>query len=214
MAGKRRERMAAFHRGNILESARLTFQKKGIAGTTMDDIAKAAEYRKTTIYNYFRSKEELVNHLFFEGIEFFNNKLSEEAAQASSFADFYERLCALIIKIHDNHPIYYEGISAPGSNGEDVPATDILRKISFAWEGVSKTIEGEITKAQESKEIALGSNIQSTMLVVWLSMMGIIEKSVVKEDYITFKTGQSRTEFLNFAFKTLFQLLEMKAPQK
>ncbi len=74
------------------------------------------------------------NQLFFEGIEFFNNKLGEEASQASSFADFYERFCTLIIKIHDKHPIYYEGISASGSNGEDVPATDILRKISFAWE--------------------------------------------------------------------------------
>ena len=57
-----------------------------------------------------------------------------------------------------------------------------------------------------------------------LECAGEIEKAVkihkkisiydIKEDYITFKTGQRRTEFLNFAFKTLFQLLEMKAPQK
>ncbi|MFQ8889928.1 MAG: TetR/AcrR family transcriptional regulator [Bilophila wadsworthia] len=60
--------MAAFHRGNTGIGS--SDSEKGIAGTTMDDIAKAAEYRKTTIYNYFRSKEELVNHLFFEGIEF------------------------------------------------------------------------------------------------------------------------------------------------
>jgi AcrR family transcriptional regulator len=43
----------------IREAARGLFQKWGLQKTTMEDIAKAAEKGKSTLYYYFKSKEEI-----------------------------------------------------------------------------------------------------------------------------------------------------------
>lgn len=71
MKAKRKERLAEFNRANILESAHKLFLEKGIPGTTMDEISKEAGCSKTTIYSYFKSKEDLINHLFLKGCNFF-----------------------------------------------------------------------------------------------------------------------------------------------
>jgi TetR/AcrR family transcriptional regulator, mexJK operon transcriptional repressor len=49
--------------GPIREAAALLFLEKGYAGTSMDDIAAAAQVSKQTIYTHFHSKEELFGDL-------------------------------------------------------------------------------------------------------------------------------------------------------
>ena len=51
----KRERLAAFNKGNILSAAQALFTQKGVAQTTVDDIAKAADCSKSTLYVYFAS---------------------------------------------------------------------------------------------------------------------------------------------------------------
>jgi len=46
-------------RADILKAAGDLFMKNGFAGTTMDDIAKAAGVSKLTVYNHFGTKESL-----------------------------------------------------------------------------------------------------------------------------------------------------------
>jgi TetR/AcrR family transcriptional regulator len=55
----RREREREERRNAIVNAAQKIFLAKGVAGTTMDEIAAAAEVSKGTLYLYFKSKEEL-----------------------------------------------------------------------------------------------------------------------------------------------------------
>jgi AcrR family transcriptional regulator len=55
----RRKREAEARRNSILEAARESFLSKGIAGTTMNDIARLCNLAKGTLYLYFASKEEI-----------------------------------------------------------------------------------------------------------------------------------------------------------
>jgi AcrR family transcriptional regulator len=48
-------------RAAILEAARAGFAANGIDGTTMDDIAAAARVSRATLFNYFSSKNELLD---------------------------------------------------------------------------------------------------------------------------------------------------------
>lgn len=54
---KARERLA--RQNDILHAARELFARNGFHETTLDDIARHAEFGKGTIYNYFSSKEDL-----------------------------------------------------------------------------------------------------------------------------------------------------------
>ncbi len=55
----RKEREKHAHEQDILESARELFARKGYHNTTLEEIARQAEFGKGTIYNYFDSKEDL-----------------------------------------------------------------------------------------------------------------------------------------------------------
>jgi len=55
----RKEREKQARQNDILKAARELFIKKGYHESTLEEIARHAEFGKGTIYNYFTSKEEL-----------------------------------------------------------------------------------------------------------------------------------------------------------
>jgi len=55
----RRERERLQRRRDIIDTAEELFDKKGYAGTTIDEVARRTELSKGTIYLYFKSKDEL-----------------------------------------------------------------------------------------------------------------------------------------------------------
>ena len=52
-----------FRRTQILDAARDSFAKHGMAGTTVDGIAKSAGVAKGTVYLYYKSKEEILKQV-------------------------------------------------------------------------------------------------------------------------------------------------------
>ena len=67
--GRRKKEPRSVHRENIASSASALFMEKGIAATSMDDIAKAAGYSKATLYVYFENKEEIISILVLESMK-------------------------------------------------------------------------------------------------------------------------------------------------
>jgi AcrR family transcriptional regulator len=60
----------------ILKSARALFFKKGFNKVTVDEIAKASELGKGSIYLYFDSKEEIYAQILLNDIDNFNRQVS------------------------------------------------------------------------------------------------------------------------------------------
>ena len=50
----------------IIEAAKKAFQADGVKNTSMDKIAEIAQVSKRTVYNHFKTKEELVMHIITE----------------------------------------------------------------------------------------------------------------------------------------------------
>ena len=68
MAGKNVSGKQADRRRDILASAGRIFAAKGYAAASVDEIAIAAGVAKGSIYNYFRSKQDLFAQLFAESM--------------------------------------------------------------------------------------------------------------------------------------------------
>lgn len=60
----RKEREIKLRRQYIVDVAQELFKKYGYENTSMDDIAKESEFSKTTLYKYFKSKEELSIYVY------------------------------------------------------------------------------------------------------------------------------------------------------
>lgn len=99
---ERKQRERAQRTSDILSAAEKLFLARGFDGTTMDDIAKAAELGKGTLYLYFRNKEEayaaivlrgvrLLNGLFRAAVAGKKRGIDKAAAMGLAFYEFYEK---------------------------------------------------------------------------------------------------------------------------
>ena len=206
MAGKKREKVAALTRSIILESAYELFRENGIDGTTMDDISRHSEYSKSSIYKYFGSKDGIVCHLIYEGIEYLQGKLQEDAKQSQSFADFYRRFYTSIADIREKYPLYYDGIVGALPFEYNAPASDIRKKIYIAGETLNEIVEERIAKGMADGEIASEEDLSGSAIFMRFCLMGIVDKIALKEEYLAYKLGKTKEEFMEFAFSKLLKL--------
>ncbi len=78
----------------IIETAMLLFEEKGVQKTSMSDIARKLNVAKGLIYYYFRSKDELISYV----IEAFSMVVDEEIRKImkDDALDFYGKLGAIL----------------------------------------------------------------------------------------------------------------------
>ncbi len=81
--------MASDKRLHILSTAQKLFQEKGLGMATMEDVAKAAGMGKSSLYYYFKSKEEIFNAVFETEI---NEILLETIKRVSGHGSLLEKL--------------------------------------------------------------------------------------------------------------------------
>ena len=91
----------------ILEAAKGIFFKKGFQGTTMDQIAYAAELSKGSLYNYFPSKEDLYVTLVLEGFEILSSMLTKAAVVQSPWDQKLEILGRTYYGFFLKYPEYF-----------------------------------------------------------------------------------------------------------
>lgn len=208
MAGKKKERLTAFNRAEILETANALFLKNGVAGTTMDEIAKTADYSKTTLYAYFKSKEDIFNHLILDGMSLFLAKVSHAAERENTFTDFYFELCRILTDLHDTHYVYFEGMTGKIlCSEEDTQNSEVLLKIYHCGEEINSILAERTHHGMATGEIEVNGPVLELLMTFWFSLVGIIEKTSSKQEYIRRNFDKTRDEFLQFSFQTLFLLL-------
>lgn len=67
--------------------------EKGIAATSMDDIAKAAGYSKATLYVYFENKEEIVGILVLNSMKKLYDYIASALTQQETTKERYDFIC-------------------------------------------------------------------------------------------------------------------------
>ena len=104
---ERREREKQRRREDILTTARTLFFDKGFRDTTIDDIARAAELARGTIYLYFETKEEIYASVLEEGLGILQRLLEEaydpEMDPLTNLLSGHDAF----MRFHDEYPHYY-----------------------------------------------------------------------------------------------------------
>ena len=110
MAGRKKEALVQFHKKSILDTAEKLFSEKGIRQTTMDDIAKAADYSKSTLYVYFKSKDEIYEHIIYSHMCRLKESMEQCTRENLDFEQCYFRICAKLSQLYEQYPLYFPSI--------------------------------------------------------------------------------------------------------
>jgi AcrR family transcriptional regulator len=89
---ERRQREREERRHRILDAAERVFYARGLEQATMDEVARAAQLGKGTLYLYFRTKEELLLAIAVRRQDAMLERFQREERAASSGIDLVRRL--------------------------------------------------------------------------------------------------------------------------
>lgn len=95
-------------RSTILQFAAETFRSRGVAATTMDDIARVSGLDRSSLYYYFSNKDELLQELLGELVSKSVENAEATTASSGSAAERLDRLIRdLVTSYTENYPALF-----------------------------------------------------------------------------------------------------------
>ena len=200
MGERRKQALEKFHRDNIMSAAGELFEKKGIDGTTMDDIAKHADYSKSTIYVYFKSKEEIYNSILVNYADTLAGEIADAMSGVRSFPESFISVCNSICSFKQRFPDYFEGIS----KGEDISIGIPSGKTAPELPEIEEVISELIARGRSEKLIAKNADTKQLAIYMWSGICGIINGASGKEADFEKKYGITKETYLSNAYKRFY----------
>jgi AcrR family transcriptional regulator len=91
----------AANKETILHAAESAIIRSGVAAATMDDIARESQFSKATLYQYFRSKSELVDEIVLHYYDDLGEIFERICTRDLSAAEKLRRFIRSSIEFHD-----------------------------------------------------------------------------------------------------------------
>lgn len=204
--GRRKKEPRSIHRERIASAASVLFMEKSIAGTSMDDIAKAAGYSKATLYVYFENKEEIVGVLVLESMQKLYDYLSSALTQQETTRTRYDGICRSLVQYQEEFPFYFK--VALDKINIDFEHTDYLpeEKETFqVGEKINEIMQDFLLSGIEKGDLRSDLDPILTILSFWGMLSGLVQLADTKQEYIKGRLDRSKKEFIDYGFRMLYR---------
>lgn len=209
--GRRKKEPKSAHREKIASAASALFMEKGIAATSMDDIAKAAGYSKATLYVYFENKEEIVSILVMDSMKKLYGYIASALAQQESTRKRYDSICKGLVQYQEEFPFYFkmvlDKININFENHDYLPEE---KETYLIGEEINEKIKEFLISGMEKGELRNNLEIIPTIFNLWGMLSGMIQLAANKEEYIKSTMGLSKIQFLEYGFHMLYYAIANK----
>ncbi len=209
---QRKVKLVEFRRSDIIEAAERVFFSKGYTETTMDDIAKEAEYSKRTIYTYFTSKKEIYFEIMLKGFRILNSLLQSEFGRGS--LNGIEKIRILgesYFNFAVKYPGYMQAIIEYETSEKDIENEDkdsLIRKCYTEGEKSFILLTEAIREGIEQGDIIEGIDVVDTAISLWSSIIGFITLARKKDIYLERQYGKSKKDLFEATFELVIRSLK------
>ena len=207
--GRRKKEPRSVHRENIVSAASALFMERGIAATSMDDIAKAAGYSKATLYVYFENKEEIVGILVLNSMKKLYDYISSALIQHETTKARYDFICRGLVQYQEEFPFYFKMVL--DKINIDFESQDYLPEEKETYqigEAINEKIKNFLLSGMEKGDLRGDLEIMPAIFNFWGMLSGIIQLATNKEEYIKKSMGLSKNEFLEYGFSLVYHSIE------
>ena len=205
MGARKKIALEQFNRDNIISAAKELFETKGVEKTTMDDIAKLADYSKSTIYVYFKSKEDIYNSIVKDYLDILTEELELCIGEDRDFEESYYSLCDCLVRFEEKYPLYYASLMGEAN------MTNSRKQIQFFDNDTGNRMEELIGKLLEKgfhrHDLRNDLELQPTVLYVWSAISGIIQVADRQKDGLNVRLNMDKEQYLRYSFRTFYESL-------
>jgi AcrR family transcriptional regulator len=174
----RKEREFQLRRAEIMTAAMRLFANQGFHRTTMSEIAKEAEFSTGSLYNFFKSKEELYFTLLREEIEKLELRIREQRAKARGPREDLEAVVDTLIEYFEENRYVFQIFATHQDHFEwpmkgelaEVVRAKYLNFIAELVEVFKGGIAQGLFKNYEPEELALCfMGIMNSFIFLWIN---------------------------------------------
>ncbi|PKM61699.1 MAG: TetR/AcrR family transcriptional regulator [Firmicutes bacterium HGW-Firmicutes-4] len=201
---RRKKELADFHRESILKIAETLFEKNGVESTSMNDIAREAEYSKATLYVYFKNKEEIINCIILQSMKLLYDRIQASTQTEKDLLARYNSICHELTTYCDTYPLYFQILIQEINvdvNNPDTPP--VFQEIFELGEKINGLIDIFIKDGISQGIFRSDIRIPETVFFFWASLSGIILMASQKKNYIEQFMNTTKQDFLKYSFDTL-----------
>ena len=194
-----------------MSAASTLFMERGIAATSMDDIAKAAGYSKATLYVYFENKDEIVGILVLNSMKKLYDYISSALIQHETTKARYDFICCGLVQYQEEFPFYFkmvlDKINIDFESKEYLPEE---RETYQIGEEINEKIKNFLLSGMEKGDLRNDLDIMPAIFNFWGMLSGIIQLAANKEAYIQKSMGLSKNSFWNMVFPLFIIRLRLR----
>ncbi len=141
----RRERKKLTTKAQLLQAARDLFAEKTVAKTTIDDITEAADVARATFFNYFQSKNAILQELWVEQITNFSLSVDRQIALPLSTYERLRNMFGQFVRELVRRPDYFKAVTGELELDWSTPEVSKVRVDRF-HDALTRLVEAGIAQ--------------------------------------------------------------------
>ncbi|WP_026881506.1 TetR/AcrR family transcriptional regulator [Clostridium akagii] len=209
---ERKEKEHLIRKNIMITAAERVFFSKGFENSTMDDIAKEAEFTKKTIYSYFKNKEELYYEIMLLGFNTLNALFDKFISKNTEITEIkkIKRLGQLFIEFSKTYPGYFKAITDYENKDFDFQADNnpLINECYIAGEYSFKLLNKCIIDGIQKGEISNNTDSITVCIMLWSTMLGFIGLISKKEKYINSYYNKSIEQLMEDGLELLLKSIK------
>ena len=202
----KKETIAALHRSRIMKAAEALFCEKGFDQTTIDDISKASEYSRRTIYAYYERKEDILHHIIEQGLETLKEELTAAVDHGGNVIETYAKICTAMCRYQRDYPhaaSVINGVSSASFDSGDLSQT--VRNILTLGTDINGILTAWIEEEKKRGTVRKDVVPELTVYVLWSSLTAFLTLADTKGPFICRQCSVSQDAFLEYGFQQIFR---------
>lgn len=175
---ERRKREKEQRKTQIIKSGEKLFLKKGLGNTTMNEIAKACELSKGTLYLYFRSKEELYLTIMLKALNILYEMMKENSEKIPASPEKFMAIGEAYLEYYKKYPNYFNIVTHFVDHnllGNKPEVKKVLSEIFKVNNQVWELITHIIIEGQKEGFFYDNVNPMELAIIMWTSSNGMIQ---------------------------------------
>lgn len=180
----RKEREKIRKNQEIIEASIKVFSEKGFYEATMLDIANAVEMGVGTLYQYFKSKDDLYYNAILYKLNEFHSFYQEKLKDKQNLLDIISSMITAWIEYFSNNNDFFAIVFSEWVNVKKTFARKLKKKLTNEFIEKYKEIIDVITKAKTAGEIREDINVEILSSMIFGTIHHIIHMEAIKKEPI------------------------------
>jgi AcrR family transcriptional regulator len=210
---KRKDKERLARKNEIITAAERVFIQKGFDNSTMEDIAKEAEFTKKTLYSYFESKEALYYEIMLIGFKTLNALYNSELNENVEIGEIekIKKIGYTFINFSRDYPGYFKAIAdyqTKDFDFQDNKNNSLVKDCYIAGEYSFELLSNCIITGIKKGEVSDKVDASTVCLMLWATMLGFISLMNKKEKYINVYLKKGINEIVETGFEMILNSIK------